>query len=74
MKRHQKFEIIAFYEPELKEILAALGLLENFNEGKLSCFFCGKKLTHENFGAIFSEQGHIHMTCSDSKCMGKLGG
>jgi len=68
----RKLEIDVFYEPELEEILSALGLLEKLQEGKLTCAFCHRQVFRSNFGAVFREEGQTMISCFDPGCMAKL--
>jgi hypothetical protein len=69
MKRVE--EIHAIHKQKLEEFLSALGLLEDFNAGKLACKFCGSLITRANLAFIFPYNGKVCFSCDKSGCIYK---
>jgi hypothetical protein len=44
--------VVAVYDDELWDILAAYGLLKKLDDGELTCYLSGTKLTRENIGGL----------------------
>jgi hypothetical protein len=61
-------EIDAVHERNLVELLQSMGLLEHLENGKISCRFCGRKITMKNLGCIFPSGNEIVFCCDDMKC------
>lgn len=62
----------AVYEADLKILLEGLGLLKEFEEGKIRCSICGTTITIENFGALYPSDREIRICCSNFNCYMKV--
>ena len=67
-----KKRIHAVHDDELLELLENLDMLEDFSNGKILCFLCGKVVTEKNLGTIFPYQGDIKISCNDIECYNKV--
>jgi hypothetical protein len=62
-------EIDLYLTDDMPGILKRLGLLEDAEAGKLSCYFCGKPVNLQNIGGIFKHEGKVCVVCNDIKCL-----
>jgi len=60
--------IDAILDKELEVYLKRIGLWEEFREGKLRCFVCGRVLTVENFGGVYEKGEEKKPFCNDPAC------
>lgn len=60
--------IHAVHSKDLEDFLAKLGLLEDFNAGKIRCSSCGTVVTKDNLAFIFPSQGQVRFLCSSASC------
>lgn len=67
----KKKELQVFSLKNVNELLEKLGLLQDFKEGKMKCFFCEETLTLENIGAFFDHEGKLVFTCDSHACIKK---
>lgn len=67
-----KKEIEAIHKHDLKILLQNLGLLEDFDAGKINCEFCSEVIQENNFGAIYSQNQKIKFACSKIECLEKI--
>jgi hypothetical protein len=67
-----KKEIEAIHKYELKILLQNLNLLSDFELGKIRCHFCKDKIHENNFGAIYSNNKKIFVSCSKLHCLANL--
>jgi hypothetical protein len=68
----EKKKIYAVHDIELKELLENLELLNDFEDGKITCFICNKIVTEENLGSIFPYQNDIKVSCNDIDCYNRV--
>lgn len=64
-------EINAVHEKELPEMLESLGLLDSVKKGLVTCNFCLKKITLENFNCIYPKNNEVIICCGDVNCYRK---
>jgi hypothetical protein len=60
--------IHAVHSEDLEDFLAKLGLLDDFNAGKIQCSSCGTVVTKDNLAFIFPSQGQVKFLCSAASC------
>jgi hypothetical protein len=68
----EKRTLKAVYEADLKRLLESLGLLKEFEEGKLRCPICGTIITVENFWGLYPSGQEVKVCCSDPNCYMKI--
>lgn len=56
------------HETDLEQFLQSLGVLDKILEGRMSCVFCGRTVTLQNFQSVFSRDGEIQISCSAREC------
>lgn len=61
-------EISAVHERDLKKLLESLGLLEDVEEGRIKCNFCGNEITFDSLQCIYPKNDEIVFCCDDIKC------
>ena len=59
----------AVHEDDLASFLGKLGLLEDFNSGKLICSQCGNVVTKKNLAFIYPSDGIVKFLCSSPECI-----
>lgn len=59
----------AVHENDLLAFLEKLGVLEDFNSGKLVCSQCGNVVTSENLAFIYPSEGTVKFVCSSPACI-----
>jgi hypothetical protein len=64
----EKFEIKAVHEKNLEAMLESMQLLQLIKEEKLSCRFCGKTITLNNFQCIYPKNNEILFCCYNLAC------
>ena len=64
--------IKAVYDDELAGFLRGLGILEDLESGKLTCFFCDTVVGYDNLLAIVPIRNEIAVVCDKSECQEAL--
>ncbi len=65
--------IKAVYDDQLAEFLNSIGLLRQFESGRILCHFCNTVVDEENLLAVFPEDNTIHVACDRLSCQEALG-
>lgn len=68
MKKRERVPLRAVYEKDVEIFLMQLDLLENINQGVISCKFCAKKISKENFGGLIRISGNLEIFCDSIEC------
>jgi len=71
MIRKEPRIIDIYLTDDMAGILKKLGMYEDAESGRLSCYFCGKSVDLQNIGGIFKHEGQIRVVCNDIKCLYK---
>jgi|Deesub1362B_J571_1020462.scaffolds.fasta_scaffold03680_2 hypothetical protein len=66
--KYKNKEIRAIHEKDLDSFLEKLELLEPLKRGELYCSICGKKLTKNNLGLVYTENKELKICCNKSEC------
>lgn len=61
--------ITAVHDDDLDAVLQALGLLNKFRAGLLTCAFCKDTITHDNLYSIFPDGGTVKLSCAKPNCV-----
>jgi hypothetical protein len=62
--------VIEFYfTTDMASVLRKLGMYEDAEAGKLSCYFCGKRIGLQNIGGLFKHEGQVRVVCNNIKCL-----
>jgi hypothetical protein len=64
--------IDAVHERDLEKLLADMGKLEEFKQGRVLCKFCGDRITTANIYSILPESGSINFICQKPECIAQL--
>jgi hypothetical protein len=65
----KRLEIEAVHTKNLEEMLKGLEVLEDIKKGRITCKFCGKMITLENFGCIYPKNNEISFCCNGVECL-----
>jgi len=68
MKKRESMPLRAVYEKDIENFLMQLGFLENINQGVISCKFCARKISKENFGGLIRISGNLEIFCDSIEC------
>lgn len=68
----EKKKINAVYESDIKQFLKSIGILQDIEDKKIKCKFCGELITLENIAAVFPENDNILACCSKLDCYESL--
>lgn len=69
----RKYEPIhAVHEDDLANLLKSVGLLANFEAGKLKCKFCKCVVTRENIYSVIKDSDTYKVISSDAECVSAL--
>ena len=58
-----------------KEVLSffkAIGMIDELEQGKISCNICGVKINSENFGAVTNKSNKLIFCCKSESCIRKF--
>jgi len=66
-----KEKIHAVADKDIGKLLENLGLLKDIKGHLVSCSICGKPLSIENIGCIYSGDHEIKLCCDNLKCLQK---
>lgn len=69
MNEKNKQSLNTVHEMDLERLLSSLGLVKEFQEGRLLCKFCRKIITKDNIYSLFRESGSIAFVCDDPSCI-----
>lgn len=72
MGKPDKILVRAVYERDVKSFLKRLGLIEEVENGDISCHFCGGTITVESFGGILRKDGELRFFCDRIECYVKV--
>jgi len=64
--------IKAVYDDELADFLRSLGILDDFENGKIRCKICGDVVDTENLLAVLPDGNQISVTCDKADCQKAL--
>lgn len=64
-----KLQIDAVLDEQLDELLARLGIQEDFYAAKYKCKICNEIITKENLKLIFPDRSRISFLCDKPACM-----
>lgn len=64
-----RYKINAVLDEELENLLKSKGLLEDLENGKITCSICGETLTIRNIGAIHVLGGNVKLCCDAEECI-----
>lgn len=67
-KLEEKVKVRAVHDADLNSFLQKIGLSEDMENGKLRCGFCGCRLTFDNFGGVYKENGQLKPFCQKTEC------
>jgi hypothetical protein len=59
----------AIHDDDLMAYLESLGLLKEFQLGRLTCRACGDVITMDNLNAFLPDSGQIRIFCSKPDCV-----
>lgn len=62
----------AVHDDDLMTYMDSLGLLKEFQLGRLTCRTCGDVITMENLHAFLPDSGQIRVFCSKPDCVKQL--
>jgi hypothetical protein len=68
----QRHTITAVHDDDLESLMKSLGLLWDFENGKLKCAFCGDPVDRANLYGLFPDSGAIKTACSRAHCVAQL--
>lgn len=71
MKREYR-SINAVHENDLEGFLDKVGLLQDFQGGKLKCKFCKEPVDKENIYSIIKDSDSYKVVCSKASCVSAL--
>jgi hypothetical protein len=71
MKREYR-SINAVHESDLEGFLASVGLLQEFQDGKLKCKFCKDPIDKQNIYSIIKDSDTYKAVCSKAQCVSAL--
>ncbi len=57
------------HDSDLENILKKLGLYEKLAHGELRCAICGRRLSLENLGGLYKENGEVKLVCNRIECL-----
>jgi hypothetical protein len=58
-----------YFTTDMASILKKLGMYEDAEAGRLSCYFCGKPVGLQNIGGVFKHEGQVRVVCNDIRCL-----
>lgn len=67
----ENHEISAVHSEDVVKLLNSLNLLQEVNEGRIHCKFCGRMITLDNFACIYPRRDEIIFCCDQIKCFEK---
>ena len=59
----------AVHESDLVEALSSLDILDNLNDGIVSCTVCGAQVRLNNLGAVHSLKDNVGVVCNRPNCL-----
>ena len=65
-------DINAIHSRDLDKLLVKIGMLDDFNAGRITCKFCKNIITRDNLYSILPESGAFNFVCEDSICVSRL--
>ena len=68
----EKKKLNVVYERDIKEFLKSIGILQDIEDKKIKCKFCGELITIENIAAVFPENNEIFACRSKLDCYENL--
>lgn len=69
IRKNKVEQIDAIHQSETEEYLSSIGLLEDLNEGNLSCKNCGDDLNIDNIGLMRRSEGDLILCCDKFRCI-----
>lgn len=61
--------IKAVYDPDLRQLLQGLGILDNIVAGEMRCAVCGCPVDLDNLGTIYPCGDDICVSCDRNGCV-----
>lgn len=61
-------DIKAVYEDDMNVFLSSIGILNDLENGLLSCYYCGVPINMDNFFACFPAHTIIAVCCDKPNC------
>jgi hypothetical protein len=68
----EKKSLCAVHDDDLSKFLESLGILKDFEAGKLTCFFCKDPISEQNLHAVLPYQNAIRVGCDKPECVKAL--
>jgi hypothetical protein len=66
-------DVAAVHEDEARKFLDRIGLLVEYDDGRLICFCCRQPLHSAGLGMARMKDGRIVLSCASFDCMEELG-
>lgn len=68
----EKKKLNAIYEKDIKEFLKSIGILQDIENKKVKCNFCGEVITIDNIAAVYPENNEVSVCCDKLDCYEQL--
>lgn len=65
----KKIDIPAIHDKDLENILSDYNLIDDFKNGKLSCFNCNDLIKDNNLTGFIVENDTLNFICSNPDCL-----
>lgn len=72
MLKGEDKKINLVHDSNLDELLKNLGILEEFDDNRKKCKFCGTTVDRSNLHSLFKESGDIKLVCDSADCIKEL--
>jgi len=71
MEKHYQ-DMGAVHADDLTRLLSKVGLLKQFENGRLKCKFCGDVVVLDNIYSVIKDAGSYKVVCDKAECVNQL--